>query len=516
MVDHIQNLHELIASYVDGQIAAAEAKHLVTISGLEESLRIAEENLAISNSDNAVLRADVARLTTELEEARRLLADVRTAAAVREAEQNERIGNLEADVSDLRENVQDLQIENAALRQQLEEANGPRVLTAQERDAAYADLVSKQKAWSAAYAANPATAGPMPLWIPTPENTGLIDKDEFAPYGSGEWIEVLPGADGWIRLKNDVFHEGKRFWGPVKFDSHDVKGSQCVFTGRDPLATIGGNVCIQNYGSDPKRFGFTDSLVDPHLWLSVRGYERNPAKPTSLHGLHGGNSNLNRVEMRHVEDGLQGVGRSSGDPTQQKNVWTCVWVHAHEYRAAVPGLPDDSRTHPDSVQIVYGRNWEFNNCTFGGERDTKGYLTWEGAYNSGDDPQLNCVLIQQHDGELADNRWVGNIKFSFCRFRGGLSTLTLAYSSTFRLQNDLSTVSFEHGTVLRRKQGWGEALTGAVKSDYTAGYVRVFSNGGLGHYALVHDNIRATGFRDLVIEESDGTVTNEKIVVSRG
>lgn len=326
---------------------------------------------------------------------------------------------------------------------------------------------------------------------PGPTNTG--------PYTVTSWIDVNPVGSSNECIVNTLGpHYGKRFWGTVKA----IDGAEfyeCISAGPDPDSFGPGKTTLnkgmlQNYGTTPGKFKWYDSLLDPSLWVTMRG--RASINPYGF-GFHGCNVDMLRSEIVWCPDGLNFVGPNGNVPAAVLSQYTRLqqsWVHKGYY---ANGLwpPDDGQIHCDGFQTNYGRNVDILGNTIGGYRDPIGYNTFPGGYNGGDDFCYSAFMgTQEVPGANDPNSILTNINLMYNWFGGGTTTLNFPVERGC----DHSGTKVHYNKFLRRQTDWG--ATKAQKQDGNPPYVR---NTGVGSLITKNPGLMASFVGN--VYEDDGT-----------
>lgn len=341
----------------------------------------------------------------------------------------------------------------------------PRVTVESANETAYVDYLVSLR-----------TSRTYSTYVPglTPDSAGLADA-------SVPLKDIEVGSNGYVNLDAREY-ENCRFWGTAgpKFDG--VATYNCHFTGGDPATGTSGGPAVQNYGSAPNMIEMTDCLLDPHAWHTVRG---RTTWRRSQFGIHGGMFRAERCEIRNVEDGVNHVGRSSGDPWTNLTEMLGCWVHGAHYVNMV-SAPSDGQTHNDPFQFNTGKNIRLIGNLFGGPRDMVGYRTWPGGWNSGDDFWNAGIMIKQEVSSTAPQSTIENVEIRGNFFWGGTASINHA-SSTGDPQTFASMVVADN-YIVERGSDWGRNK----KTDASGAVIENTANGGPGYEILKHNNVAAT------------------------
>lgn len=325
---------------------------------------------------------------------------------------------------------------------------------------------------------------------PSFATTGLIRPDAIME-------EVPPGTNGYVSL-SEPYYENKIFLGPVVPKIPNIVAVNCIGTGGDPNVSNTGGPCIQNYGSNPLMITFIDCLLDPGYWWTVKG---RTTRRRSQFGVHGGMFRLIRCEVTNVEDGVNHVGRSSGDPWSNETlVESCLFHHANYVNAV--DAPDDGQSHNDAFQFNTGKNIIIRGNKFGGMRDMTGYRTWPGGYNSGDDFWNACLMIKQEvNSDPSYSGYIENVMIESNFLSGGTASINHA-SSTGSLQT-WATTTVRNNRIYARGSDWGmNKKTNPATHNPLDPIENPAGSGSStdGYYILKHSNVRAVYSNNTIYE----------------
>ncbi len=281
---------------------------------------------------------------------------------------------------------------------------------------------------------------------------------------TGVTITRERGTDGYIYIDtvptggviSNTLFKGKvkvRTAGGGVGSAGQVTFKNCKFVGRPPeQLNSSGNAnggCVENFGTNPPHLIFIDCLFDNQWWYD-NGLSSLKGSPLAT-GLHGGNADFYRCEIKNLQDCINYVGPNTDTPALAAScvVQGCVfWKNYYLSNWTSTGVgfaPSSDDTHSDSFQFNTGRNITIKHNFFGGRRDMTGYDALPNGYNSGTDAHNSCIMIQQEAG-TAVNQLVRNVMIDGNWFSGGAATINIYYKNS----NTGSDWTFKNNKIAQR------------------------------------------------------------------
>lgn len=324
---------------------------------------------------------------------------------------------------------------------------------------------------------------------PVASTVGLIDT-------SVTMTNVNPSTpSAYINITVPGTYSNNIYWGTVRPQTSGVIFDNCIFAGTDTSTLTGLRGCIQNYGTGPAHFEMYNCVIDPGLWMTLRGVVPG-IKGAYVFGIHGGNVTMKWCEVVNCPDGINYSGPN--DLTLANAAYSLIemnWFHKAYYANDWYGQ-SDGQPHNDGIQITGGKNITIRGNVIGGHRDAAGYIVWPGGYNSGDDFWNAGLMIKQEvlgnaaafiENVLIEKNWLG----------GGVATI----NQTATADNWMATNIIRDNWLLERQASWGYKMSGDGPTTDTGHRTDTATPGG--YYIL-----RPTGFQ--------GTFSNNRIISAAG
>ncbi len=330
-------------------------------------------------------------------------------------------------------------------------------------------------------------------YVPGPSTAGLLNAD-------ADFIQVYPSssANNFININNEFMSQfsitnGKvmnfEFWGRVRPQITGIEFHNCIFRGPDPTNLSSQQGAIQCYGSNPPLFKMYDCLIDPAGWPNF-GTARNGWANNWIGGIHGGNLEMYRCEIKNCQDAVDYLGPTGSEAAANAaHGWFIGnWWHKSSYNGTPwtdSGAPSDQQPHCDGFQTSHGKNIILRGNMIGGTRVPSGYATWPGGYQAGDDFWNAGLMLKQEVNDSPIYR-IENVLIEDNIIAGGNATINHAYGSN-------RPSAFIGSTIIRRNKIYTRG------SDW--GNLSPFGTGGAGYY-IIRSVPFASMYQDNVIYET--------------
>lgn len=285
-------------------------------------------------------------------------------------------------------------------------------------------------------------------YVPGPSSTGSR--------WVGAYTRMSPSnPDGPINITTPGTYEGIEFWGRVVVQVLGVIFRNCMFRGADPAAVSQGRACIQSSGANPPYWEGYDCTIDPSGWANF-GTAQSGRGNCFINGISGSNYQIERWDIKNVNDGIQFVGPIGSLEIAQASrtrVWGCD-IHKGYWMAPfgldVGGFADN-QPHSDAFQLMTGKNLDVWGCKIGGIRVPAGYVI-PGGSNLGDDFGNAGFMMTQEVG-ADEMRKLENIDIRHNFLAGAVATFNWAYQSA--RPNQWETTVVRHNKLALRGANWG-------------------------------------------------------------